>query len=80
MSQTRQRGFVDLLFPTSDEVLDRLDFASMRLRLVGCLHAHTRYLQNKAFAVYILLWSFHSFMTNLFVDTIVWWNVFASRM
>ena len=42
----------------------------MRLRLGGCLYAHTGELQNKCFAEFILLWSFHSLMTELFVETI----------
>ena len=50
MSQTCQRDFMHLLFPTSVGILERLDFTSMRLRLGGCLYVHTGELQNKCFA------------------------------
>ena len=55
MSQTSQRGFIHLLLPTSVGILERLDLTSMRLRLGGCLYAHTGELQNKCFAELILL-------------------------
>ena len=35
--------------------LEKLDFASIRLRLGGCLFAHTGELRNKCFAEFILL-------------------------